>query len=334
LSSWMMAATSASKAPCPAAAALTPASRPSPQSLSMRCRGAPHNCECASIGMARRWMQSFPIRFQTKGRPIFQAQGLPQTRDVEGARFILKKVSLRKVLTMRDGDEREEYRLEPIYEVSIAGLPKATFDYSVQLFDPTGNTTLGTALPAADRVWGLRVAAKESREFPFPPERGRTLVKAKAPGPGQAILVPVLPELSAVGVTDMFVLGPGEYRWNGGTLKGGVPGTMANNPLGKVSQRRWGSESTNTVVLYFFSTENQPLEKLGAFLRVRSAGEAANHQSSGMSSAGDGYQHQFGHYTTRGGTRVQPGDDLEIELVIPKTRTAEFYFERPKLPGE
>jgi hypothetical protein len=275
--------------------------------------------------------------FYNPSAPSFQAEPLPQVREVEGVRIELQRFRVSTTQTSINGGPVTQILCDPLLTVTMPGVPNAPFQISRELIDPTGNRIADGALPTGDRVWGLRVNVTEGRDFPFPPERAQFLGKFKVPGPGQAVALTVPPRLAAAGVNEIFFCGVGQFSWRGGTLSGTAPGGGKPAVISKISHRYSNSQGFTVPTLMILGRNHDAFEQVGAFLRFRSGEERLDPNSSGTSSYNEEVTITRSHFSMRGGKTYRPlavGDEMEIEVIIPKIRTVEFYFERPKLPGE
>jgi hypothetical protein len=103
--------------------------------------------------------------------------------------------------------------------------------------------------------------------------------------------------------------------------------------VAKITHTLSGSCQSRNLALVLISRRQNPLGVVGGLLSVRCKGEPLTSNSSGSSIYNNSHCEHFTGYHAKN-VAPNPGEELEVELVFPKTRTAEFYFERPKLKGE
>lgn len=286
------------------------------------------------------------LRFSTGGAPVeatianpfhhpdaprFTAEPLPARKEVDGVVFELLKVSVSP--SARSGAPSKYSELNATVTAKMPGFEKYGFSVQKEFFDPTGNLLQQGILPTGDRVWGLRVTATEPHNFPFPPERRAPLAKMPVPAPGQAVKLPVTEAMRKTGIREMVVLGHGNFSAHHGRLSGRAPDAVKETSAVTIVHRPSRTWSSRNLSVVFFGLDGRPLEDTGAQLRLYCAGELMTSQTSSYSSANREYAQFYGSYVA-GKRAPAPGEDLEVALIFPKTHTAEFYFERPKLPGE
>lgn len=271
----------------------------------------------------------------------FVAKPLPQTQTVDGVQIEFKGVTLTE-----DSDSFGSKRA-PIQSVNVkAGAvhlehPTIRLATTSLLFDPTGNEVRYGALPLTDNVWGVRVTAKEPPNFPYPPSQIEILGKVKVPAPGGVYLFPVPPRLAREGVTDIFVTGTGNYDWRAGQLTGTAPGQTTRTQLGTLKSRAYGSRYNNGLTMFVLSSRLPGSEGSprglgnGRTLRLSRGKDVFSPTSTGSSGYSSEMTYTFGGFT---GVNRAPGpaegEEIEVAVTFPKERVAEFYFERPKFPGE
>jgi hypothetical protein len=273
-----------------------------------------------------------PNPFLDLTTPAFHAEPVPHTKIVDGATFEFLGVSSHPFSRSVNGRTTKGQTVSAKLTAKVSAMPGQGLEISSQFFDPTGNEITHGMLPMGDRVWGLRVTAQEPSDFPFPPEQRIVLGKFSVPGAGQILKLDVPPKLAVKGVGEIFVLGTGRFNWADGTITGPGNATAMQTARSKYSVR--GQCQTTGVGIVMFAEQPSSLDKLGGFLRMRAAGERIAFRSSSSSGSGSISTLSLSDYHSPKTGAPKPGEDLEIEFVFPKSRTAEFYFERPKLPGE
>jgi hypothetical protein len=270
--------------------------------------------------------------------PPFVAKPLPQRVETDGFVFELQRVKLNEEKRSAAEGGQARFRLSADVKSSAIAAPDARLGTSWTLFDATGNESAREILPTKDQVWGLRATAREFGEFPFPPEQVLSLGRIPLPAAGQAVPLALPEKLKEFGIVGIFAMGKGSYSL--AYARNGIARLLSTGGGGNGGQVEVGSVpisglSTATSfgqvgVWVFARTGGKP--RHNGDLRARLNGSTLSSGGGGSSSSG---HNEARHYAFDiSPTALATGGQLELEFVYPRTRTAEFYFERPKLPGE
>jgi hypothetical protein len=147
------------------------------------------------------------------------------------------------------------------------------------------------------------------------------------------VILTVPSELKKFGVTDALVIGPGNYRRSGNTITvSGVGGAAAKVVA---TTKGYSSGSIGTISSWEIHLNSQAsggLRGKGPTLRVQHESAIINAHSTGASSSGYSSTDTWGIFKSKNGP-VPAGDEIEIDMVIPKTRVAEFFINRPEPPA-
>ena len=235
----------------------------------------------------------------------------------------------------------------PQIKITMGDLRESAFNVSYELFDAAGNVTDMGVLPFGEPAWGLRVRAVQRQASALTAWQRVVLAEVPVPGPGEMAALKVPPYLTTEGVTDIFLVGPGNYNFRAKTVTstavGGKPRTLPfNNHL------HFFSQSVNGVCVLLLcepSSADGDNVRQGSFpVKVQRAGEAIFHlsygeksltlNSSGSStSSGSGVGSNFAvltrHFSLPKNPEATPETKLRVEYVDPKILEATFYFPTP-----
>jgi hypothetical protein len=273
---------------------------------------------------------NWPNPFRAADAPVFTAKPLPQIETVDGAEIRLNSVSLTERPLIQMASINYDVRVN--VAAKLSGMDQYPLETSYTLFDSMGNESTRSTLPMGDRVWGMRVTAQEPLHFPFPEDRRLSLAKLPIPGPQQAVKVQLPQKLISDGLVDMFVLGPGVFQWNNGRLMATDAAGRAIE-VGKVAITSPGNWTSEALTILMVEGTNSPHKGDVRSFLVRAKGQVISHSmSTGITSSNSNTTRLFSRYRADKNRVPQPGEDLEVEMVFPKARTATFYFERPSVP--
>ena len=265
--------------------------------------------------------------------PTWKGEALPMRKIVDGATVAVEKITFGKSRTTANGKSTEYPAAFPSIKVTESGASKDAFGTAYEWSDATGNTIHSGVLPFSESVWKLKVTFTESGTYPFPPKQIHSLGTIKVPGPGQVLTLKVPKELQSLGITDALVMGPGNYRRDANTITliggGGTAAQVVAKTKG-YSPSHIGALSTWEIHLYSQASGGVRNERPA--LRVHHKSGLIESNSHGSSANGYMNIENWSGYRTKDGP-VPAGDDLEIDMVIPKTRVAEFLINRPEPPA-
>jgi hypothetical protein len=275
--------------------------------------------------------------------PTWTPEPVPTTKGVGGMQFELKSVTVSRVSKRDERGAYDELGLDAQVAVRMPGVEQEPFVADMQFVDPTGNEFARGILPIADPVWGVRVLAFETVDMPYPDERRWSLGSVVIPGPGQMTRVPVPAAMSKFGVVEILLLGVGQFWWRDGVVSASAPGVKEKSPAGKLEFQGRGFALSELLAIRIISTQEDPLKSAAGSMvpageksvsgRIRGrAGDQPFYF--GYHGGGSGSGAFDDKFRLLGQTVPKPGGMIELEIVFPRTRSAEFHFERPKLPGE
>ena len=264
--------------------------------------------------------------------PTWKGEALPLSKVVDGATVAIEKITFGTSRESIDGQTTENPAAFPSIKVTEPGASKDCFSTAYEWSDATGNTINTGMLPFSESVWKLKVTFTESANYPFPPKQILSLGKIKVPGSGQIVTLTVPKELQKFGISDALVIGPGNYRRNGKAITASGIGGQAAKVVATTngySPNSIGTISAWEIHLYTQGTGG--LRGKGPILRVHHGSGMISANSTGSSSNGYACTDTWGSFNTKSGP-VPGGDDIEIDMVIPKSRVAEFFINRPEPP--
>jgi hypothetical protein len=264
--------------------------------------------------------------------PTWKGESLPVTRVVEGATVAVEKITFGISTMSVNGQTTKSPSAFPSIKVTEPGAPKDSFRTAYEWSDATGNAIDRGMLPSSESVWKLKVTFTESSSYPFPPEQIHSLGKIAVPGPGQVVALTVPKKLQDLGITDALVMGPGTYQRNGKTIQ--LAATGGQMPKVVATTTGFSPSSIGTLAsweIHFHSRTSGGVRGKGPTLRVRHETGFIESNSHGSSSNGYAWTETWSGYRTKSGP-VPAGDAIEIDMVVPKTRTAEFLINRPDPP--
>lgn len=277
---------------------------------------------------------TIPNPFLIPNAPTFTAKPLPQHAEVDGVVIEFNGATVGKSRSTVNGIERERDYISANMTTKFTATPESRANNWAEFFDATGNRASQGLLPSSERVWGVKVTVSEGLDFPFPPDRLIALGKFKVPAAAQGQKLPVPPQLAAAGIREILLLGPGTYAWAGGQLTATVEGK--SEPVVKIKHPGNGNcgSRSGPALVFFGTSQNSGPDPLNGQLRMRWGTKFAHSLGSGYSGNGTTVERYHSDFAPSGETAPPAGEEVEIEIGTPKPRTAEFYFDRPKLPGE
>jgi hypothetical protein len=268
---------------------------------------------------------SLPNHFARPTAPAFAGKPLPQSQTVNGVQFDLQRLYV-----------TEGQSLEIRVKAYPSGNPNQTLQTSFTCFDPTGNEGLFRRLPLADRVLGLHVVAKPSAGTALPDTSELKLGGFRIPGRNEAVLLKVPDALAQKEITDIVVLGTGDFEWINLKLNAVLSsnGQEERKELGTIRNRQRFRHSFDgpTLVLMLPHTGHYPIDPVKeGFVQLQTSGRSLVFSNAGHLVDPNGASIVYKPDSPK---ELVAGAEVEFVVVYPKARTAEFFFERPKLPGE
>ena len=276
--------------------------------------------------------------FYVSGNPQFtpskgatvQAAPAPLPQQLAAGGFIarVEKVTFRGKLSA--GAVQSE-AADPVVIVTSPHAKSSDFQMSREWHDPSGNIVTDGVLPWSEPVWGLRVKVTEGPTFPLPPERRFAIGSINAPAPGQILPLKIPREMKNEGVTDIIVIGSGDYSTVGRVVTGrAAPGgpAVSTYTMNGIPQNFGGTSPTNWEIRIFSVGRKDPEARTR--IRVLSGEEICQANSTGSSAINDSRQEHLTLFRSSKSGPIPVGTPLNIEVVRPLTYTFEFQIPRPE----